>query len=796
MGSLAFCALPLRFATRHGAKELVGTCPVGFARAEGARSTHGYVPIAAMRLTFLNSYKIPEVFTTRFKNMSEVVFHKRNVSGLGIAQLTLLFVLAFGVYAAEPTDYFKVLKRTDTWSLYDNVMNCHRLRDIGGIGFCSWYKLPRIRKTFIRQTWEKSAVLTLVLDGQPVAFSAIEEASYWECDRMTVTFSGEGVTVREEIAILDDRVGLRIHATGLKGKRGIWMLTLKSMCQGIGRIEDGIIRFDMDRDCLKGYTHYFALNRPEIGNAVFQDVKVKPIRSFYGSQEMIDTESRAVVEIPLDGTDDAFDCFLVTSVTDAPGPAETAKLAALTAKPEHFFAARHKEWADFFQNAVPYFASSDLSLVQFYAWSYYAFKADCFRTLDGLPDYICPSKEGDWLPFGWDEDSAHIVTGARWLEGTAMQAMVERMVFHFLQPSSPLNFGLTTMSGWEVFLRTGDLDFLRRLYDAVLCNSGKYEKFMKDGMIVQTDSFLVGWDNSSRYAWGGFNKNLNKFERPILPVDLNSYRVRELEILAQAAELLGKGEEAARHRAEGHALAERVNKLMWDEESGFYYDIFADDHTQLRCRAASGFTPLMAGIPSPQQAQKVVALLKDPQEFGTRYAVPTIAMSYPQRSNTWSGDICGRNNYLVEIGLARYDRDSTAWITRKTMELFMRPQGGYASGYQKPDRLVNNHMLFITEMAGGLDMMVKHVIGFMPEPDGFSILPAALDPQTAYLAWTIDFRGRRVKIIWDRPNDGIMHFPGVQEGYTIYVDDITVLHDAHLPTKRHHVELKGAAIRK
>ena len=707
----------------------------------------------------------------------------------GVAQLAMLFLLALGAYAAEPTDYFKVLKRTDIRSLYDNIMNCHRLRDPGGIGFCSWYKLPSIRKTFIRQTWENTAVLTLALDGKPVAFSPIEEESFWECDRMTATFTAEGITVREEVAILEDRVGLRIHATGLKGKKGIWTLTLKSMCQGSGRIEDGVIRFDMDRDCLKGFTHYFALNRPEISKAIFQEVKVKPIRSSYDSKEMIDTESRAIVDIPLDGSDDAFDCFLVSAVTNTPGAAEVAKLVALTTEPEHFFAARHQEWADYFKSAVPYFASSDLQLTQFYAWSYYTFKSDCFLKPDGSPDYICPSKENDWLPFGWDEDSAHIVTGARWLEGAAMLSMVERMVFHFLQPSSPLNFGLTTMSGWELYLRTGDRDFLKRLYDAVIRNSGKYEKYIKDGMIVQTDSFLVGWDNSIRYAWGGFNKNLNKFERPILPVDLNSYRVRELEILAQTAELLGKQDEAVRHRTEAQALAERVNKLMWDEESGFYYDIFADDHTQLRCRAASGFTPLMAGIPTPQQAQKVLVLLKDPNEFGSRYAVPTIALSYPERGYSWSGDICGRNNYLVEIGLARYDRDSTAWITRKTMELFMRPQGGYASGYQKPDCLVNNHSLFITEMAGGLDMMVKHVIGFMPEPDGFSILPAALDPQTGFLTWAIDFRGHRVQIFWDRPNDGTVHFPGVQEGYTVRVDDTTVLHDAQLPTERRSIKV-------
>ena len=99
-------------------------------------------------------------------------------SGFGVVLMAL--VLGFAVDAAEPTDYFKVLKRTDVNSLYDNVMNCHRLRDPGGIGFCSWYKLPKIRKTFIRQTWEKSAVLTLVLDGQPVTFSRIEEGCFWE----------------------------------------------------------------------------------------------------------------------------------------------------------------------------------------------------------------------------------------------------------------------------------------------------------------------------------------------------------------------------------------------------------------------------------------------------------------------------------------------------------------------------------------------------------------------------------------------------------------------------------------
>ncbi|MBP5639198.1 MAG: hypothetical protein J6X55_06950, partial [Victivallales bacterium] len=477
--------------------------------------------------------------------------------------MTALLLCEATVLAFEPTDYFKVLKRTDASFLFDNVMNCHRLTEPDSIGVSSWYKPPRNCKTFVRQPYEKTAVLTLSLDGKPVAFSPVEEESFWDCDHIIAKFTAEGITVREKIAILDDRVGLLIHASGLKGKKGYWTITLKSMCQGVGRIEDSTIRFDMDRDCLKGYTQYFAMNSPEITQAVFQDVKVPPMRAAYASKEMIDTETHAVFEIPLDGVDDTFDCFLVTSVTNAPGSSETSRLAALTAAPDAFFTASHQVWADYFQNAVPYFASSDLQLAQFYAWSYYAFKADCFLKPDGSPDYICPSKEGDWLWLGWDEDTAHIITGARWLEGKPMLSMVDHMVFHFLRPVSPLNFGLTTMAGWEFFLRNGDLNYLSRLYDEVLKNCKKYDKFVKDGMIIQTDSLLVGWDYSVRYAWGGFNKDLKKFERPIQPVDLNSYRVRELEILAQAAEILGKNEEATRHRSEAKALAQRINEIMW-----------------------------------------------------------------------------------------------------------------------------------------------------------------------------------------------------------------------------------------
>jgi hypothetical protein len=270
-------------------------------------------------------------------------------------------------------------------------------------------------------------------------------------------------------------------------------------------------------------------------------------------------------------------------------------------------------------------------------------------------------------------------------------------------------------------------------------------------------------------------------------VDLNSYLVREYQILADTAEILEDKDNVPVFRKKAAELSREINRLMWDDKTGFYYDIFQDDHAKLYCKAASSFTPMLADIPSKEQAQKVLRHLKNPKEFNTRFAVPTIAMDVPERKTHWSGDICGRNNWLVEIGLANYDKKSTVWITHKTIALFMRKEGACASGYQNPNRLTDRVFLFGTEISGGLDMLVKHIIGFTPDKNGFSVLPAALNPKMRYLRWRVKFRGKNVEIRWNRP-DGKDYLGDSVEGYSVLVDGKTVYHSKTLPVQRHTVD--------
>ena len=158
-------------------------------------------------------------------------------------------------------------------------------------------------------------------------------------------------------------------------------------------------------------------------------------------------------------------------------------------------------------------------------------------------------------------------------------------------------------------------------------------------MVIQTSAFIIGWDYSDRFRWGGFNKTMRNFERPMIPVDLNAFLVREYQLLARMAQMFGEPEKAKDYRAKAGKLAKKINEVFWDEKDGCYYDVFADDMTfKSRCMACSMFTPMLANISDRKQAEKLFRLMKDPKKFGTPYAFPCLALDEPKRGWGWSGD--------------------------------------------------------------------------------------------------------------------------------------------------------------
>ena len=155
-------------------------------------------------------------------------------------------------------------------------------------------------------------------------------------------------------------------------------------------------------------------------------------------------------------------------------------------------------------------------------------------------------------------------------------------------------------------------------------------------------------------------------------VDLCSYRALDLDCLARIARILGDDSTADRLGTAHHRLANIMNRTLWSEPAGLYLDELPSG-LSIRV-AASNFLPLIAGVPSPGRARRMLETLRDPSRFWGRWVLPTISRDDPAFDDQqyWRGSIWPPVNYLVLQGLRRYGfRDLAADLARKGARMFL-----------------------------------------------------------------------------------------------------------------------------
>ncbi len=112
-------------------------------------------------------------------------------------------------------------------------------------------------------------------------------------------------------------------------------------------------------------------------------------------------------------------------------------------------------------------------------------------------------------------------------------------------------------------------------------------------------------------------------------VDLNAMLYAEKGFLKSMAEELGKTEDAAKYEEEAAELADYINTNMWDEETGFYYDLqISEDGSEKkiltnRGKGTEGWMPLWAKLAPADRAEKVKDNMMDEEKFNLRVPMPT-----------------------------------------------------------------------------------------------------------------------------------------------------------------------------
>ena len=164
-------------------------------------------------------------------------------------------------------------------------------------------------------------------------------------------------------------------------------------------------------------------------------------------------------------------------------------------------------------------------------------------------------------------------------------------------------------------------------------------------------------------------------------VDLNCYLVRELETMAVIAEKLGYEDDKKEFLRHAAKLKELINKVLWDEKDGFYYDRYERKGKLIKVKSASGLLPLWAGVASERQAKRLIEEhLLNEKEFWLKYPLSTYSKSepdyhqQPEREGicNWRGPVWLPINYMVFHSLLRYGyRDAARELAYKTFDMVL-----------------------------------------------------------------------------------------------------------------------------
>lgn len=123
-------------------------------------------------------------------------------------------------------------------------------------------------------------------------------------------------------------------------------------------------------------------------------------------------------------------------------------------------------------------------------------------------------------------------------------------------------------------------------------------------------------------------------------------------------------------------LSDRIQKLMWNEQDGLYYNIDSRTNQQIKIKTWVSFLPLWVNLPTQAQAKKLIeGHLLNTQEFWSEHGIRTVAMDEPMYNPTegyWQGSVWVVSNYLVMHGLLNYGYPSQAQdLAHETVDMLV-----------------------------------------------------------------------------------------------------------------------------
>ena len=288
---------------------------------------------------------------------------------------------------------------------------------------------------------------------------------------------------------------------------------------------------------------------------------------------------------------------------------------------------------------------------------------------------------------------------------------------------------------WELYAVSQDKKFLEDAYES----GSKYV----DWLYENRDD-----DKDGTFEWGpyGIIENVRDWYNAVFQVsaeryldvdkedisdeleclDLSLMVCNEINYLRKMAEELGNKKEARTWEKKSKKLAELINERMWHEESQFYYNINAKDHSfyfmerDLKRQEIIGFLPLWAEVATPERAEKIIRHLTDTTKFWRTFGVPTLAADDSWYSPDvdycckWNGPVWLLWNYMVYDGLRKYGynelADQLADKMLKVVDVQLSKNHNFWESFSPDNTVLNSPSNYIWDAIIAKVLIDKHQV--------------------------------------------------------------------------------------
>jgi glycogen debranching enzyme len=157
--------------------------------------------------------------------------------------------------------------------------------------------------------------------------------------------------------------------------------------------------------------------------------------------------------------------------------------------------------------------------------------------------------------------------------------------------------------------------------------------------------------------------NLPRSDTPGAQADASGWMAFFARDMARIASELRDPAGSERYWVDRGTIQEAINKYLWDDATGFYYDLNPDG-SFVADKSYSGLVPFIAGVVPPERVPRVLAALHDPKQFlsvaGIRSLSADSGLYEPETAGkgvnaNWRGPVWLPINYLLVEALGDID---------------------------------------------------------------------------------------------------------------------------------------------